>query len=102
MKKVISILILLTFTAFCFANKSTNNDPNPKEANLIAKAKTALKDQCPTAKGNLSACVKTVSMCYADNYVTEVTFYKSENNCATMVAKVTIDCNKEIISVNCN
>jgi len=45
MKKTTFAFILLTFSAFSFTNKNTN-DPNPKDVAIIGKAKTALKNQC--------------------------------------------------------
>lgn len=108
MKNLILVLAVMFTSAISFAG---NDNPTVQKSNdpLINKAVAAIKSACPNANGQLNYSTKTVSSCFAGGFITEVNFWKSSKcpgnkpciQTVEVVGTVTLDCEGNVISVNC-
>jgi len=98
----------ISLTSFTANTNSTENFNNQ----LINKARNAAKSCIQNAREphfEIVPSVNVVSACFADGFITEVTFYKvrkcTQTPCprpaAELVAVVTLGCSNEVMSTVC-
>jgi hypothetical protein len=111
MKKLFAVLTLTLFSISAFSNGGgdSDNTKEAKELKLISVAKAHLKSQCNNLKGDLAVSVNSLSTCFGNNKVTEVTFFKtikcsSQQKCdneVEVVGSITFDCDNNVINLTC-
>jgi hypothetical protein len=103
------LLIVTLLASFTLLSSFTTENSSQENNNMVAIARKAIKQNCPNSQGNLQYNVRTVSACFADGFITEVTFYKKpqcppNQYCIQViqaVGTVTLGCDNSVISVNC-
>ena len=110
MKKIMqtALIAVITFCSVSFASAQQSSDNQ-----LVGIATGAAHDCLQIYRGNfyeLSSTVETTGICFVEGFLKEVTFYAGPNCIGSLpclrfptvpVARVTLDCNNNVISVSC-